>query len=299
MRRAVALCAVLGCAVGAAVVAAAGKGDNEAIIRKYLRVWNTGDMTLADSVLAANVTRAGPQSRFSAQGINNLKEYIAEARNVYSDFKVTVDDLVESGDRVVLSWTVRATHSGAENPEAAGKRVKASGTSFYRIARNKIVEERVSWDFLGVYDQLGIDPPEDTTRHNINLARKLTKEIYEKGNMDAAYEIIDEDHIFHVPAGADYKSGREGVTRRAVMFRTAFPDLKFNIDQTFAEGDLVAMHWTFRGTHNGQFLGAAPTGKQVNIEGLSMSRIKDGKIVESWGFWDTGQFFQQVGIDRP
>ena len=83
------------------------------------------------------------------------------------------------------------------------------------------------------------------------------------------------------------------------MFRAAFPDLRFVLGETFASGDMVATQWTFTGTHRGDFLGVAPTGKRVTLEGLSMSRVENGQLKESWGSWDSGEFLRQVRANAP
>ena len=299
MRRVIPLCAVLVCAVLAVAVAAADRGHNKSIVKRYLEVWNSRDSATANEILAADVVRIGPTPRFSASGREELKAYIQETQSIYPNLKVHINRLESEGDTVILSWTIKATYKGTEFPRATGRKVKASGTSYYRIAQGRITEERVSWDVLGVYRQLGVDPPPDEARQNTVIVRRFLDELYVKGNMDVAYEIVSDEHVLHVPAGKTYRTGRDGTQRRAAMFRDAFPDLEFTFNETTAQGDLVALQWTFSGTHNGPFLGAAPTGKRVAIEGLSMSRIKDGKIIESWGFWDTGEFFRQTGVASP
>ncbi len=299
MRRVIPLAALLVSAGIAVAVAAPGLDADQSVIMKYVDVWNKGDMSLADEVLTANVARVGPDARFSPSGIANVKAYITEARETYRDLKMTINKLESDADRVIMSWTFRGTYAGTEFPEAAGARVRTTGTSIYRVVGGKIAEERVSWDVLGVYHQLGVAPPQDRTRANIALFRRFIHELYEIGNLDAAYEIVAEDHVFHVPAGSDFVHGRDAVRKRAAMLRGVFPDLRFSIDEIFATGDMVAAHWTFSGTHRGDFLGVAPTGKRVIIEGLSMERIEDGQLAESWGSWDTGEFLSQVGVKSP
>lgn len=286
------MCAVLAVAMAPAVK----KGPNETIVRQYVDLWNKGDLSTADRILATDFFRLGPATRFSPAGRDNMKDYIAEARKNYPKLKISINDLETDGDRVIMNWTFKGTYKGTEFPDAVGKKIKLTGTSIYGIAGGKITQERVSWDVLGGNHQLGIDTPLDTSQENMMIVRRFTDELYEKGNLDIAYEIVHEDHVLHVPAGVDYQSGRDGVQRRAAMFHGAFADLRFNIDEMFAVDDMVASHWTFIGTHNGEFLGVEPTGKRVAVEGLSMSRIRDGKIVESWGFWDTGELFKQLGI---
>ena len=67
------------------------------------------------------------------------------------------------------------------------------------------------------------------------------------------------------------------------------------IEDLFAEGDKVVLRFTFHGTHQGEFMGVAPTGKQVTMPGIDIFRIADGKIVELWGQEDVLGMMQQIG----
>ncbi len=84
--------------------------------------------------------------------------------------------------------------------------------------------------------------------------------------------------------------------QRGALLTTAFPDSKFTIEQMVAEGDTVVVRWTVRGTHKGDLMGNAPTGKPISLSGVSVCRLADGKLVEGWGNWDALGMFQQLGI---
>jgi steroid delta-isomerase-like uncharacterized protein len=76
----------------------------------------------------------------------------------------------------------------------------------------------------------------------------------------------------------------------------AFPDLKRPVEDLVAEGDKVVARWTSVGTHEGAFMGAPPTGKTVTTSGITVFRLRDGKIVEEWSESDMAGMMQQVGI---
>jgi predicted ester cyclase len=78
-------------------------------------------------------------------------------------------------------------------------------------------------------------------------------------------------------------------------YRAAFPDARITVEQQLAEGDLVATRWSGRGTHDGELMGVSPTGKQVTVSGLTISRLEGGKIVEEFQNWDTLGMLQQLG----
>jgi predicted ester cyclase len=82
---------------------------------------------------------------------------------------------------------------------------------------------------------------------------------------------------------------------KASPFPSAFPDVHITIEDQIAEGDKVVTRWTDRGTHQGEYLDIAPTGKQVEYTGISIDRIADGKIVESWLESDRWGLMQQLG----
>ena len=103
--------------------------------------------------------------------------------------------------------------------------------------------------------------------------------------------------------GSDWaRSGNQG-TRRVLEFarriRDAFPDTKLNVEDCFAAEDKVAVRWTAIGTHIGDGLGIAPTGKTVQITGMTIARFENGKIVEGWDNWDRLGMLEQIGAYTP
>lgn len=80
---------------------------------------------------------------------------------------------------------------------------------------------------------------------------------------------------------------------------SAFPDTEFTIEDLIAEGDKVAVCYTFRGTHLGEFQGILPTGKQVNVMGMTMARVANGKVVEARINGDPLGILQQLGVVQP
>jgi steroid delta-isomerase-like uncharacterized protein len=90
--------------------------------------------------------------------------------------------------------------------------------------------------------------------------------------------------------------GPEGEKKRATFYRTAFPDLQFTIEDMIAEGDTVTYRWSSTGTHLGPLSVIAPSGKKVNVSGMTFVRFADGKIVEGWVNWDTFSLLQQLGV---
>src|SRR5260370_36402142 len=87
----------------------------------------------------------------------------------------------------------------------------------------------------------------------------------------------------------------KGFKKQVTAYRNAFPALTLAIADILAEGNKVTVRWTARGTHKGELMGIAPTGKQTILTGISIIRIAGGKVAEHWGTWDKLRMRQQLG----
>jgi len=129
---------------------------------------------------------------------------------------------------------------------------------------------------------------------NKEIVRRLGVEPWE-GNLGVIDELVASNYVGHDPAQPDMK-GREGIKEFITGYLAGFPDGRITIDGQLAEGDMVATRWTGRGTHKGELMGIPPTGKQVTIGGITISHVKNGKVVEEWSNWDTLGMLQQLGV---
>jgi steroid delta-isomerase-like uncharacterized protein len=137
-----------------------------------------------------------------------------------------------------------------------------------------------------------------STEANKNIVRRYVEEVQNEDNLMALEEIAAPDYVNHdAPAGVP--PDREGIKQLTAMFRQAFPDGRMTIDDMLAEGDRVATRKTFRGTHRGELMGIPPTGKAVAIRLMDISRLVDGKVVESWHVGDDLGMLQQLGALQP
>jgi steroid delta-isomerase-like uncharacterized protein len=133
-----------------------------------------------------------------------------------------------------------------------------------------------------------------SSEQNKTIVRRAVEEPW-KGNLDVIDELIARDYVGHDPANPEPLRGPGGVKEFISTYRSAYPDARVTVEQQLAEGDMVATRWTGRGTHEGDLLGIAPTGKRITVTGLTFSRLKDGKIVEEFQNWDTFGMMQQLG----
>ena len=125
--------------------------------------------------------------------------------------------------------------------------------------------------------------------------RRIPEELFNSGNLDLADELFSSDYIEHAPVPPGWPSGLEGFKMFVAMLHTAFPDLHYTVENVLAEGELAAGHVTVRGTHQGEFLGIAPTGREVTWSETHVGRFENGKLVEYWGNSDDLGIMQQLG----
>ena len=136
--------------------------------------------------------------------------------------------------------------------------------------------------------------------HALEQNKLISRRLIEEGLSAGRHEVIDElvapTFVNHDPSATGDMVGRDGLRQLIDMYRTAFPDLRVSLEEQLAERDLVATRWSARGTHHGPILGIEPTAKQSTVTGITIDRIEDGKIVESWNNWDTLGMLQQLGV---
>ncbi len=130
---------------------------------------------------------------------------------------------------------------------------------------------------------------------NKTILRSYMEEVITKGNLDAVDKYFAPDCIDHTaPPGT--ASGAGGVKQLLTLTLVAFSNIQVTTEDIIAEEDKVASRFTFQGTHTGEFMGIAPTGREVTVMQISIDRIADGKIVEHWGLVDQLSLLQQLGI---
>lgn len=126
------------------------------------------------------------------------------------------------------------------------------------------------------------------------ILRRALEEIFNLGKLASADELIDPDYINH-DAGPGQEQGPAGVKQKALLYRTAFPDLRLSVEQMVTEEDLVVVQVREEGTHRGVFQGIAPTERYVTWKWIGIYRVAKGKLIERWGRIDTQEFYEQLG----
>ena len=133
-----------------------------------------------------------------------------------------------------------------------------------------------------------------STGENEAIVRRLMERAYT--NPEVHDELVADDYVGHFPPNPTLH-GPEGLKRFNAQAVTAFPDVRVTIEGLLADGDEVAVRWTLRGTHEGELRGGVPaTGRRVEVSGITISRIRNGRVVESWGNYDLLGMLQQLGV---
>jgi steroid delta-isomerase-like uncharacterized protein len=131
---------------------------------------------------------------------------------------------------------------------------------------------------------------------NKTIVRQLYEEVWNKRRLELVDEIISPSHALHDANLTDSAIGPEAYKRQVTRFVTAFPDLRFSIEDLFGEREKLAVAWTISGTHKGEFMGIPPTNKKVSVDGITLNHIVNGKVMDSYISWDALGMMQQLGV---
>jgi len=134
-----------------------------------------------------------------------------------------------------------------------------------------------------------------TLEQNKATARRWTDELWGRGNLAVADEIIAADYIRHDPGDPFPARGPEDVKKIVKMLRTMLPDLQLQIESMVAEGEMVVTRYTGTATDTVGYMGMPPTGKPIRTTAMQMFRFANGKIVESWAVRDDLGTLRQLG----
>lgn len=129
---------------------------------------------------------------------------------------------------------------------------------------------------------------------NEELAARFFEELHTAGDLDVAEEIVAQTATIHTPDGD--LAGPEGIRALVTMFRSAFPDAAFPMEDMVSVGDRVIVRWSMSGTSHGVYQGFPPTGEPVTTTGITVLRIKAGRIAEDWVQFDGLGLLKQLGV---
>jgi steroid delta-isomerase-like uncharacterized protein len=263
--------------------------QNKAVMKRWFEAFNQGrDAALAilDEVVTTDYVMRDPSGDLN--GREALRQFVGMMFDGMPDFRMSLDDMIVEGDRLAYQFTIRGTHTAELMGFApTGRQVQVGVTSIARFKDGKLAEETQTWDFHGFLQQLS--PGEG----NKVLARHFFEEVLNKRDLTAAEKICGANAVFHAWHWPELR-GISGMRDFLGGMAAGSSDFQYSIDEMIGEGDQVEVRWTFKGTHDGEFLGVKATGKVVTVAGTSALKIVAGKIIEQTGRWDALGMLQQV-----
>ena len=266
-----------------------------------MAVWNTHDLESY-----AKLIRPDADILLAPLGIPMDRDAFIASQELYflaySDIRQDAVRLKDMGDGWVLVEVIfTATNDGPYfGIPATGNSLDLRGAWLGRFDEDGLMTNAsVYWDELTTMTQLGLfPPPVDTAEVNKAVIARDFEEVWNQGNLAVADEVVAPDVINHLPPNPDMV-GVEAYKGMVTMYRAAFPDIQWIIEDIMAEGDMVGVRLTATGTHQGEFMDVPPTGVQMVGTMIALARVVDGKEVESWNYGDFLGVMQQLGAVTP
>ncbi len=128
------------------------------------------------------------------------------------------------------------------------------------------------------------------------VVSRIWDEIWNKGAVDVCDEVFAANYEGHLPAMATTVRGPEAFKQLVRAYLTAFPDVHLSVHDVFSVGDRVAVRWSSHGTNTGPFMGMPPTGRRMELPGISIFRMEGDKVAAEWEGFDTLALMQQLGV---
>lgn len=279
-----------------AVTTGAARADdeerNKQIVRTMVEAINARDFAALDGVVAADVRRhSAATAGVDVRNREQFKEFLRQDLTGVPDAHQEIVSMIAEDDTVALRALYRGTQTGPMGPfPPSGKAMEIPFLAFLRIADDKIAEMWVEWDNLAAFSKLGLLPPpealaatpsNDRVEAHKALARRWFEDVINGRNLDAVDETYAADYVHHGPEGAEMR-GLDQARAFAAAILDASADRRATVEEQIVEGDRVVTRFTSRGTQTGPFLGRPATGEPWTTEGIVISRIRNGKIVEDW-----------------
>ena len=270
----------------------------KSIARRFpCEIINERNLDLVDEVFGPDfVDHAHPfaSSVGMKAGRAGIRQFVAMMGHAFPDMKVTIKDEIDDGDVVVQRNVVTGTHKGEfMGIPPTEKPITWQEVQYYRVRGGSIVERWVNVDEMSVLQELGAIPSPEAEENKRVLSR-LFEEAINGGNLDVVDEVLGADCVYH--GAHEDVTGTASLKRLIETFRKAFPDLRIAIDSQIASNNKVVTRFTAVGTHESQLNGERPSGKSVNITGVSILHMADGVGVEGWGMLDSLGAMRQMGL---
>jgi len=281
------------------------------------QIMNQGEVEFADLEIAEDYIEHIPMPPGFQANRDGFKDFAKMLRTAFPDLHyrvehLTTTDLVGENQKVAHQITARGTHLGDWGPiPATGKSLTWSEIHIGLYVRGVLVEHWGNIDSLAILQQMDVIPgweapppipPRPVTsgktrtskQENVAIVRRYVSEVWNKGRLGVADELIHPQCID--PSLPQLPVGPEGVKLAVKMHRNAFPNLQIFIQDCIAEEDVVVIRFTMTGTHEGEYVGIAATGKDIEMQACEIYHIGDGQVIERTIVADTLGMLQQLGV---
>lgn len=271
-------------------------GDDRVLVERYLRavLEPSGERAALGAIVHPELmiygyNAAANRPRSPLRGLPAvLERYRLDAEPACPDLRVEVAAVVAERDLVAVALTCSGTHTGAPllGAPASGNTIRYEGLVICRVNDGRIFEQWGGFDSLGLAQQLRLAPAgtwpapgeipargPGPVRPALATPRELVRGYWEQTFNERSSQLCgDEEALLGV-----------------------FPDCRVRVDDLFAADDLVCARLSSRGTHQGAWLGIAPTSKAFSYEATFIFRIRDGAFAERWGGFDRLLMAHQIG----
>jgi predicted ester cyclase len=134
-------------------------------------------------------------------------------------------------------------------------------------------------------------------RNNTATCLVFVQKVYNEGRLELIEDFVDQNAINHELEGyaLPYLTTPQLTAEFLHLYRTAFPDFHVRVEEILSDGDRVITRWRMQGTQTGPLMGIDPTGQPIDVRGIRIDRFANGKIVETWGNWDSLGMLEQIG----
>jgi steroid delta-isomerase-like uncharacterized protein len=273
------------CSLAASAFVSQASGHREQVVKFLDEVWTKGNLAYIDEAMDPEFVRFGHTDEGNTVGIPAFKEKVRQIRASFTDYNITLVDMMGVGDKATFTWRLRGNYVGPDKKLSPGRAVDIMGKTVWLMRGDKVVKEVVEIDPEEYYRQIQMAVPYSGVE-NRALMLSYLYEVMSRGNVSALDELVSATHVLH-DANNVTVTGVEKLREHVLAMRTAFPDLSIRIHEIVSDGNMVTARWTVTGTHRGDWNGIPATGTRVEASGLSFAYVKNGQIQETWSVWDT------------
>ena len=272
-------------------------GDAEsyrAMARDFLvEIWSKGDEATAKRILHRDFKFV-----LAFSTINGMEDFLALVRRnrlAFENLTYTPTDVIADDGGAVAYWKMTSVHVGTwRGIPASKKNVAIDGMTMFKFKEGKIVEMRVQNDVVGLLQQIGFMASPEVVEKNKQIVREYAAAILGKRDFSQFSTFAEPTFKIDRSAVPEAIAGAAGLNAQMDMLYKGFPDLDIQVADMVASGDKVLVRFEAPGTHTGDFIGIAATGKKVVWKGLVLYQLKNGKLTHAWANWDDTGLINQL-----